>query len=148
MSSFEDLEEQLRKHEEMIEGLRSQTAMETIRDIMYEPLPPEIDRMLYMPQVEPEAPPPEPAKEFYLVLMQQIEQITRGLNDTQQRLVCHYNEAREVSTIRGAGYRSPDLVILQAEDRIILAHVNSLQLTLRIVTVEPDKKREFGFHTP
>lgn len=88
----------------------------------------------------------DPAQDFYNALRSYFRQMQADLKKNQQLIVCHYNERGEETKIWHIALKSPDLLALIADDRIILAHVNSLQITVRIQELEkPEVKRPIKF---
>lgn len=88
----------------------------------------------------------DPAQDFYNALRLYIQQMQANLKQNEQLIVCHYNERGDETVIWKMVQKTPDLLALFADDRIILTHVNSLQITVRTLKLEkPEDKRPIRF---
>lgn len=100
--------------------------------------PPDLMLSVHSP---PPPPTPEPAKDFYYALKAHVQRKMQALGKGKQLRAYHYNAKGDETIIDEFGYQPPDLVILTAGSSVILAHVASLQLTLREIDVEPETAR-------
>lgn len=90
----------------------------------------------------------EPAKDFYDALQKEYAKQAARLGPDEQLVILHYDAAGTPTDVRKFSYRSPALLVLYGENRTVIANVNSLQLVLGVIKVEPENKREIGFLIP
>lgn len=98
-----------------------------------------------------EPPRPHQARDFYEVLKQRVQMLEQALAENQQLVMLHSDPFLGPTLVRLVVYESPELITIEGtgpegNPRVILAHVQSLQVTLSVETVEEDTpRRELGF---
>ncbi len=91
------------------------------------------------------------ADTFYNMIQKHITKTQARLKKDEQLIVLFVSGAGEEITVTHIGYQNPYLIILYGTDSTsrecsILAHMDSVQLVLRIAKVDPAKeKRQIGF---
>lgn len=89
---------------------------------------------------------PEPARDFYDALQKEYDAVAARLDPDEQLVILHFDAAGNSTVVHQFAYRHPELLLLYGENRTIIANVNSLQLSLHVVKVMPENKREIGFN--
>jgi hypothetical protein len=95
------------------------------------------------------------ADTFYEQIRTNLEEMQKNLEENEQLLVYHYCPSGHPIFVTSIGFQNPAMIVLHGLDAMgneccVLSHMTSIQLVVRVMQVEGEKKRRrIGFmHQP